>query len=173
MKEYLSSKVQNKFGEMLTVSKIEPIAVLKYKKPVAVLVSYDYFKRLVQQDEGYWIKQAEDAEKEGLIERVEYLNWLKKRYTGRPNQHVIFLMPSVSVLAFFDTVKNETFEKMIKHIRNAPTNVAENRLESATGHCICRYKSRYVVFRYMKIKDSNEDCYDILCVSYISGNYAG
>jgi prevent-host-death family protein len=173
MKEILSSKVQNKFGEMLAASKTEPITIMRYKQPVAVLVSYDYFMRLVQQDESYWIKQAEDAEKEGLIERVEYLNWLKKRYRDKPNQHVTFLMPSISVLAFFDTVKNETFEKMIKHIRKAPTNMTENRLASATGHCICRYKSRYIVFRYMKIKDSNDDCYDILCVSYVSANYAG
>lgn len=173
MKEILSTKVQNNFGEMLATAKTEPIAILKYKQPVAVLVSYDYFKRLVQQDESYWIKQAGDAEKGGLLEFSDYVAWLNKRYAGKPNSHVKFIRLTHSVLAYFDTVKNETFEKMIKHVRRIQTDENDCRLAATSDYCMCRYKSRYIVFKYLQYDAVEDDGTGILCVVYVSDNYAG
>lgn len=175
MKEILSTKAQNNFGMILKGIRTEPVAILKYKKPVAVVISYDYFSRLVKQDREYWITRAEEAEAVGLVEISVYGEWLKKRYSGKLNSHVMYLRLTSSVLAYFDTVTNDTFEKMIKRVRKIRTETDEYKLTATKDYFMCPYKSRFILFRYIPYDtDNEENTVDdgILCVIYVSGNNA-
>lgn len=167
MKQILLSEAKKHFSSVVEESQTEHIAIYKYTTPVSVLVSYEFFTNVARYNNEYWIGRADKAEGEGLVGRDDYWKWLEGRYKGkRPLPYLTRLIPSVSVLAFLDKITNNTFLKMIKHIRDTKTDAL---LDSC--YKICTYNDRHIVYKYKNSNTGEDSLFgDLLCICYVSAN---
>ncbi len=65
MKDATATDIKNRFGEFLDESRSEPVVVNRNGRKVAVLMSWDEYKRLRALEDAWWAARAEAAEAEG------------------------------------------------------------------------------------------------------------
>ena len=58
---------KNRFGQLLDDARVEPVAIEKHGRPVAVLMSLEEFERLEALEDAWWAEQAAKAEQGGTI----------------------------------------------------------------------------------------------------------
>ena len=66
MKKAAATDVKNKFGQMLEAAMSEPITIEKKGRPVAVMMSFTEYERLVEIEDRYWGAKALKAIEEGF-----------------------------------------------------------------------------------------------------------
>lgn len=77
MKEISSTKAQNGFGSVLKETEKGAVTVTTYGKPVAVVVSYNEYRKLVRHNDGYWERVATEALTDGFLSNEEMMQWLE------------------------------------------------------------------------------------------------
>jgi prevent-host-death family protein len=67
MKSATATDMKNRFGEYLEHARREAVEVRKTGRPVAVLLAWDEYERLMALDDAWWAEQARKAEKKGYV----------------------------------------------------------------------------------------------------------
>lgn len=67
MKTVSATEIKNRFGQYLARVAVEPVAVEKNGRPVAVLLAFEEFELLQRADDAFWGELARAAEAEGSL----------------------------------------------------------------------------------------------------------
>jgi prevent-host-death family protein len=84
LKTVTSATLKARLLHYLDVAAIEPVVVQKNEGPVAVLVSYDEFTRLISLEKNYWIQRSRDGERSGYLGVVKSTELLKAGLDEKP-----------------------------------------------------------------------------------------
>ncbi len=71
MKYVNSREAQNNFGDLMNSAIKEPIAIHKYGKPSAVLISHEEYMKFCKLEDLYWLNKAKRAENGGFLSEDE------------------------------------------------------------------------------------------------------
>lgn len=82
MREAAATEAKNRFGQLLDTALTEPVAIEKKGRPVAVLLSFAEYQRLVEIEDRYWGQKAQNALKEGFLSEKETAKWLKRKLSA-------------------------------------------------------------------------------------------
>lgn len=67
MKTVSATDAKTRLGQYLEKVHSEPVQIQKKDRPVAVLISYEEYGRLLALENAYWLAQAKEAEASGYI----------------------------------------------------------------------------------------------------------
>jgi len=67
MKSVNATDIKNRFGEYLDAARLEPLAVNRNGRNVAVLISAEEYERLSALDDAWWAMQAAQSEASGYL----------------------------------------------------------------------------------------------------------
>lgn len=67
MKTVSATEIKNRLGQYLGRVAVEPVAIEKNGRPVAVLLAYDEYEALQRSDDHFWGEAARVAEAEGFL----------------------------------------------------------------------------------------------------------
>ena len=82
MKGTAATEAKNRFGLLMEKAMTEPVAIEKKGRPVAVLLSYDEYQRLIEIEDRYWGERAKAALKTGFLTDKETSRWLKEKLSA-------------------------------------------------------------------------------------------
>jgi prevent-host-death family protein len=82
MKEAAATEAKNRFGQLLDTAMTEPVAIEKKGRPVAVLLSFTEYQRLVELEDRYWGQKAQYALEKGFLSVKETSEWLKGKLSA-------------------------------------------------------------------------------------------
>ncbi len=77
VKTVSATEIKNRFGQYLARAAVEPVAVEKNGRPVAVLLAFDEYELLQRADDAFWGELARAAEAEGFLSTDESLRRLQ------------------------------------------------------------------------------------------------
>lgn len=78
-----ATEIKNRLGQYLSRVAVEPVAVEKNGRPVAVLLSWEEYEVLQRSDDHFWGQAARAAEAEGFLSEDESLDCLER---GQPSE---------------------------------------------------------------------------------------
>lgn len=82
-----ATEVKNHFGQILDITRTEPVTVEKQGRPVAVILSFEEYQRLAELDDRYWGERATKALSGGFMTDAEMNTWLMEKLNAEtPNQ---------------------------------------------------------------------------------------
>ena len=79
MKETAATEAKNRFGRLLEMAMTEPVAIGKKGRPVAVLLSFTEYQRLMELEDRYLGEMALKSLEGGVLSEQEANAWLKKK----------------------------------------------------------------------------------------------
>jgi prevent-host-death family protein len=79
MKETAATEAKNRFGRLLEMAMTEPVAIGKKGRPVAVLLSFTEYQRLMELEDRYLGEMALKSLEGGVLPEDETNAWLKKK----------------------------------------------------------------------------------------------
>lgn len=82
MKETAATTAKNGFGHLIEMAMTEPVAIEKKGRPIAVLISFDEYKRLIELEDRYWGERALKAIDGGFMTAKETSKWLKGKLSA-------------------------------------------------------------------------------------------
>ncbi len=62
-----ATQAKTQFGKILEEAGREPVTIKKSGRDVAVILSFNEYKRVTEIEDKYWLKKAQQAHKEGFI----------------------------------------------------------------------------------------------------------
>lgn len=71
-----AKEAQTRFGEIMVKVNKEPIAISRYGKTAAVVISYEEYQKFQDLEDFYWEIKAKEAEEEGYLSVEESTNIL-------------------------------------------------------------------------------------------------
>jgi prevent-host-death family protein len=77
MKGSTASDAKNNFGQLIDMAMVEPVAIEKRGRRVAVLISATEYDRLVEMEDRYWGEKALKAIEGGFLTYDETDKWVK------------------------------------------------------------------------------------------------
>ena len=77
MKETAATEAKNRFGQLIEMAMSEPVAIEKKGRPVAVVMSFDEYKRLTEIEDRLWGERALQTLKGGFLSPEETSQWLE------------------------------------------------------------------------------------------------
>lgn len=77
MKTVTATAMKNRLGQYLARAAVEPVAIEKNGRPVAVLLSLEEYESLQRSDDFFWGQAARTAEDEGFLSAEESLRRLQ------------------------------------------------------------------------------------------------
>jgi len=77
VKTVSATEIKNRFGQYLARAAVEPVAVEKNGRPVAVLLSFEEYELLQRSDDHFWGQAARAAEVEGFLSVEDSLQYLQ------------------------------------------------------------------------------------------------
>lgn len=72
-----ATEIKNRLGQYLSRVAVEPVAIEKNGRPVAVLLSFEEYEVLQRSDDFFWGQAARAAEAEGFLSADESLKYLQ------------------------------------------------------------------------------------------------
>jgi len=72
-----ATEIKNRLGQYLARVAVEPVAIEKNGRPVAVLLSFEEYELLQRSDDFFWGQAARAAEAEGFLSAGESLKYLQ------------------------------------------------------------------------------------------------
>jgi len=78
MKEIAATEVKSSFGQVLELTRSEPVAIEKDGEMVAVIMSFAEYQRLTELEDRYWGRRAEQALEHGFVAEEDGNTWLKE-----------------------------------------------------------------------------------------------
>jgi prevent-host-death family protein len=79
MRETGATEAKNKFGQMLEAAMLEPVAIGKKGRRVAVMMSMKEYQRLIDIEDRYWGEKALKAVQEGFVSEKDTKQWLESK----------------------------------------------------------------------------------------------
>ena len=67
MRTVSATEIKNRLGQYLGRVAVEPVAIEKNGRPVAVLLSFEEYELLQRSDDAFWGEAARAAEAEGFL----------------------------------------------------------------------------------------------------------
>jgi len=83
MKNSTASEAKNKFGQLIDTAMVEPVAIEKRGRRVAVLISYAEYQRLREMEDRYWGERALEAINNGFETHEEADTWIKDKMSAQ------------------------------------------------------------------------------------------
>ena len=77
MKTVSATEIKNRLGQYLARVAVEPVAVEKNGRPVAVLLSFEEYELLRRSDDHFWGQAARAAKAEGFLSVDDSLKYLQ------------------------------------------------------------------------------------------------
>ena len=77
VKTVSATEIKNRFGQYLARVTVEPVAIEKNGRPVAVLLSFEEYELLQRSDDAFWGEAARAAEAEGFLSVEDSLKRLR------------------------------------------------------------------------------------------------
>ena len=77
VKTVSATEIKNRLGQYLARTAVEPVAIEKNGRPVAVLLSFEEYELLQRSDDFFWGQAAHAAEAEGFLSVEESLKYLQ------------------------------------------------------------------------------------------------
>lgn len=77
VKTVSATEIKNRLGQYLARVAVEPVAVEKNGRPVAVLLSFEEYELLQRSDDYFWGQAARAAEAEGFLSVEESLKYVQ------------------------------------------------------------------------------------------------
>jgi len=77
VKTVSATEIKNRLGQYLARTAVEPVAVEKNGRPVAVLLSFEEYELLQRSDDFFWGQAARAAEAEGFLSVEDSLKYLR------------------------------------------------------------------------------------------------
>ena len=77
MKTVSATEIKNRLGRYLARVAVEPVAIEKNGRPVAVLLSSEEYELLQRSDDFFWGQAARAAEAEGFLSAEDSLKYLQ------------------------------------------------------------------------------------------------
>lgn len=87
MKSATATDLKNRFGEYLEQARTEAVEIRKTGRPVAVLLAFDEYRRLLALDDAWWAEQAQKAEKKGYVGPATAMKLIKRRMREKTRSH--------------------------------------------------------------------------------------
>ena len=72
-----ATEIKNRLGQYLARVAVEPVAIEKNGRPVAVLLSFEEYELLQRSDDFFWGQAARAAEAEGFLSAEDSLKYLQ------------------------------------------------------------------------------------------------
>ena len=91
MKTVSATDAKTRFGQYLEKVHSEPVQIQKRDQPVAVLLSYEEYERLMAMENEHWLALAKKAESSGYIGIQKSLELLKRGNLNLSNEAAGFL----------------------------------------------------------------------------------
>jgi prevent-host-death family protein len=79
MKGSTASEAKNNFGQLIDTAMVEPVAIEKRGRRVAVLISYAEYNRLLEIEDRYWGDKALMAIQGGFENPEDIDKWIKEK----------------------------------------------------------------------------------------------
>ena len=77
VKTVSATEMKNRLGQYLARVAVEPVAIEKNGRPVAVLLSFEEYELLQRSDDSFWGQAALTAEAEGFLSVEDSLKYLQ------------------------------------------------------------------------------------------------
>jgi len=77
VKTVSATEIKNRLGQYLARAAVEPVAIEKNGRPVAVLLSFEEYELLQRSDDFFWGQAAHAAEAEGFLSVEDSLKYLQ------------------------------------------------------------------------------------------------
>jgi len=77
VKTVSATEIKNRLGQYLARTAVEPVAIEKNGRPVAVLLSFEEYELLQHSDDFFWGQAAHAAEAEGFLSVEDSLKYLQ------------------------------------------------------------------------------------------------
>jgi len=77
VKTVSATEIKNRLGQYLARTAVEPVAIEKNGRPVAVLLSFEEYELLQRSDDVFWGQAARAAEAEGFLSVEDSLEYLQ------------------------------------------------------------------------------------------------
>ena len=77
VKTVSATEIKNRLGQYLARVAVEPVAIEKNGRPVAVLLSFEEYEQLQRSDDSFWGQAACAAEAEVFLSVEESLKYLQ------------------------------------------------------------------------------------------------
>lgn len=77
MQTVSATEMKNRFGQYLARVAVEPVAVEKNGRPVAVLLSHQEYELLERSDDYFWGETARAAEADGFLSTDESVRYVQ------------------------------------------------------------------------------------------------
>lgn len=77
MRNTAATTVKNNFGQILEITRTEPVTVEKQGRPVAVILSFEEYQRLAELEDRVWGERAAKAIENGFMDDGEMKTWLE------------------------------------------------------------------------------------------------
>ncbi|HEY5432688.1 MAG TPA: type II toxin-antitoxin system Phd/YefM family antitoxin [Coriobacteriia bacterium] len=77
VKTVSATEIKNRLGQYLARTAVEPVAIEKNGRPVAVLLSFEEYELLQRSDDFFWGQAAHAAEAEGFLSVEDSLKYLQ------------------------------------------------------------------------------------------------
>lgn len=78
-KSVTSTEAKNQLGQVIESALVEPIAITKTGRKIAVVLSCKEYERLQAVEDAWWALQAEQAEAEGYLGPAASRQFLKRK----------------------------------------------------------------------------------------------
>jgi antitoxin Phd len=82
VKTVSATEIKNRLGQYLARVAVEPVAVEKNGRPVAVLLSFEEYELLQRSDDHFWGQAARAAEAEGFLSVEDSLKYVQEGTPG-------------------------------------------------------------------------------------------
>jgi prevent-host-death family protein len=79
MKGSTASEAKNNFGQLIDTAMVEPVAIEKRGRKVAVLISFAEYNRLIEMEDRFWGEKALAAIEGGFVPVDETDKWVKEK----------------------------------------------------------------------------------------------
>jgi len=77
VKTVSATEIKNRLGQYLARAVLEPVAIEKNGRPVAVLLSFEEYELLQRSDDAFWGQAAQAAEAEGFLSVRDSMKYLQ------------------------------------------------------------------------------------------------
>lgn len=77
MRSTAATTAKNNFGQLLEITRTEPVTVEKQGRPVAVILSFEEYQRLTELEDRAWGERAVKSLENGFMDDREMKNWLE------------------------------------------------------------------------------------------------
>ena len=77
VKTVSATEIKNRLGQSLARVAVEPVAIEKNGRPVAVLLSFEEYELMQRSDDFFWGHAARAAEAEGFLSVEDSLKYLQ------------------------------------------------------------------------------------------------